>query len=142
MSYLHTGFQKAVVFILLFFIVIPADAGRNDLHMRTFKKAFAAAGDKNYEEAIALYSEILEQNPYHVDALTQLGICYVHTNQELDSALTLFHKAMSIIPATDRFSPFGVDLQQTIARTYHLNQQPRELCRCSKVFVIQWTMSS
>ncbi|WP_029510645.1 tetratricopeptide repeat protein [Marinilabilia salmonicolor] len=126
MSYLHTGFQKAVVFILLFFIVIPADAGRNDLHMRTFKKAFAAAGDKNYEEAIALYSEILEQNPYHVDALTQLGICYVHTNQELDSALTLFHKAMSIIPATDRFSPFGVDLQQTIARTYHLNQQPRE----------------
>jgi len=94
--------------------------------MRTFKKAFAAAGDKNYEEAIALYTEILEQNPQHVDALTQLGICFVHTNQELDSALALFHTALSIIPVSDKFSPFGVDLQRTIARTYHLEQRPRE----------------
>ncbi|PRZ01729.1 WD40 repeat protein [Marinilabilia salmonicolor] len=126
MRFLHNLTRKAIILVLLISVALPAEAGRDDLHMRTFKKAFAAAGDKNYEEAIALYTEILEQNPQHVDALTQLGICFVHTNQELDSALALFHTALSIIPVSDKFSPFGVDLQRTIARTYHLEQRPRE----------------
>lgn len=126
MRFLHNLTRKAIILVLLISVALPAEAGRDDLHMRTFKKAFAAAGDKNYEEAIALYADILQQNPQHVDALTQLGICFVHTNQELDSAMALFHTALSIIPASDKFSPFGVDLQRTIARTYHLEQKPRE----------------
>ncbi|WP_291856817.1 tetratricopeptide repeat protein, partial [Marinilabilia sp.] len=118
--------RKAIVLVLLISAALPVDAGRDDLQLRTLKKALVAADDKNYGEAISLYSDILVINPGHVDALTQLGICFVHTNQQLDSALTLFHKALKIIPASERFSPFGVDLQRTIARTYNLNQQPEK----------------
>ncbi len=118
--------KKTVIVMLLVSIVIPAEATGDDLHLRTFKKALAAADDKNYDEAIQLYSEILEANPEHVDALTQLGISFVHTNQKLDFALVLFHKALDIIPVSERFSSFGKDLQLTIARTFTLNQQPEE----------------
>lgn len=126
MRFLHNMTRKAIVLVLLISAALPVDAGRDDLQLRTLKKALVAADDKNYGEAISLYSDILVINPGHVDALTQLGICFVHTNQQLDSALTLFHKALKIIPASERFSPFGVDLQRTIARTYNLNQQPEK----------------
>lgn len=118
--------KRTVIIVLLVSIMLPVEARRDNLHLRTFKKALAAADDQNYDEAIQLYREILEVNPDHVDALTQLGISFVHTNQKLDSALVLFHKALSIIPVSERFSPFGIDLQRTIARTYNLNQQPEE----------------
>jgi cell division protein FtsN len=125
--------RKTVFVILLVSIMLPAEARRDNLYLRTFKKALAAADDKNYDEAIQLYSWILEENPGHVDALTQLGISFVHTNQKLDSALVLFHTALDIIPASERFSPFGIDLQHTIARTYNLNQQPEKALETLKM---------
>jgi hypothetical protein len=125
--------KKSIIALLLVLIVLPAEARRDNLHLRTFKKGLAAADDKNYDEAIQLYREILEANPEHVDALTQLGISFVHTNQKLDSALVLFYKAFSIIPVSERFSPFGIDLQRTIARTFNLNQQPEKAFSVLKI---------
>jgi hypothetical protein len=115
-----------MVAIFLFLMVsISIFAGRGNDHFRTFKKAMMAAENKDFETAMTLYTEILSQSPDHVDALTQLGVCMVTANQSLDSALTLFNKALSIIPSEDRFSPFGFELQRTIARTHNLNEEPK-----------------
>jgi hypothetical protein len=75
---------------------------------------------------MSLYAEILAESPHHIDALTQLGVCLVNTDQSRDSALTLFHQALSNIPEKDLFSPFGIELQRLIARTYNLNEQPQK----------------
>ncbi len=124
MRLLNTVLRRSLIILLLMAIVLPVEARKNDYHFRTFKKALAAADRKDYNEAIRIYSEILESNPQHVDALTQMGICFVQTNQHIDSALVLFHRALSIIPENDHFTPFGIELQRTIARTYNLDEQP------------------
>jgi Tol biopolymer transport system component len=96
----------------------------NSNQSRTFKRAVAAADKNDYNRAITLYSQILEESPDDLDALIQLGICLMATNQRLDSAISCFHRALAIIPAADNFSPFGVELQRTLAHTYNLNYQP------------------
>lgn len=115
-----------VAITLLLVVSMSVLAGRDNGQFRTFKKAMAAAERKDFETAMDLYSEILSQNPDHVDALTQLGVCMVTANQSLDSALVLFNKALNIIPGEDHFSPFGFELQRTIARTHNLNEEPRK----------------
>jgi tetratricopeptide (TPR) repeat protein len=117
---------RVVVVIIGLMMVIPLNARRNNSRHRTFKNAISAADHKDYETAMSLYAGILDEEPDHVDALTQLGICLVTTNQFLDSALMLFQRALNIIPADDHFSPFGIELQLTIARTLNLNQEPEK----------------
>jgi hypothetical protein len=112
--------------IFLSVITLPMDARNGDDHFRTFKKAMSAADDNDYETAISLYSDILAKGPNHIDALTQLGVCFVITNQSLDSALVLFNKAFTLIPEEDHVSPFGIELQLTIARTHNLNQEAQK----------------
>ncbi len=101
-------------------------AGIRNNHSRDLKKAISAAGNKDYQTAISLYSGILEESPRHVDALTQLGVCLVTSNQSLDSALMFFNRALNIIPENDHFTPFGIELQLTLARTHSLNQEPEK----------------
>ncbi|WP_158275615.1 tetratricopeptide repeat protein [Marinilabilia rubra] len=125
MRSLHIN-SRMITIIFFLMVSMSVFGGRDNGRFRTFKKAMAAAENKDFETAMALYSEILSQNPGHVDALTQLGVCMVTANQSLDSALVLFNKALNIIPREDRFSPFGFELQRTIARTHNLNAHPKK----------------
>ncbi len=117
-------FCFSTLLILLLLLALPTPGAAQKRYNRLFYKALVASDEKDYETAINLYREILEHSPDHVDALTQLGICLVSNNEPPDSALTLFYKALSIIPERDHFSDFGVDLQLTIARTYKLAEKP------------------
>lgn len=110
--------------LLLQFALMPLQAGGNNDHFRTFKKALRSAENKDYETAMSLYSEILQEEPLHIDALTQLGICMVTTNQSHDSALVLLNKAFDLLPDNEKFSQFGIELQHVIARTHNLREDP------------------
>jgi hypothetical protein len=125
MSLLHVIFRFVVITAAMT-VMLPLRAAGDNGQYRTFKKAIVAADNKDYKKAMLLYAEILAESPNHIDALTQLGVCLVNTDQSLDSALILFHKALNNIPEKDLFSPFGVELQRLIARTYNLNEQPKK----------------
>lgn len=51
----------------------------------------------NYREASAAYLAFLVKEPDHVDALTDLGLIYIHRNMD-EMALESFKKALSLAP--------------------------------------------
>lgn len=97
-----------------------------DKHHNTFRKGIMAADQGDYGTAIDFFTQILKETPDHIDALTQLGVTYMESNQQMDSALILFDKVLSLIPPEDIYDPFGIYLHQVKARTHNLMLQPRK----------------
>ncbi|WP_162198185.1 tetratricopeptide repeat protein [Geofilum rubicundum] len=97
-----------------------------DKHHNTFRKGITAADQGDYTTAIDYFQQIISETPDHIDALTQLGVTYMESNQQLDSAITLFDRVLSLIPPEDIYDPFGIYLHQVKARTYNLMLQPRK----------------
>lgn len=121
--------MKIQLFLITFFfwcIALHSQSPEKNDFSNHFKRAIAAADNSDFNKAIAIYSQILEKSPNNVDALTQLGFCFMTTNNKLDSALFLFNKALTIIPQEETFSPFGIYLQRAIARTHNLNYEPEK----------------
>ncbi len=56
-----------------------------------------AVKEKDVDEQIRLYSEILEINPYHVESLNNRGLAYKN-KQDYNAALSDFAKAIDITP--------------------------------------------
>jgi tetratricopeptide (TPR) repeat protein len=96
-----------------------------DKHYNTFRKGILAADEGDYATAIDFFSQIISETPNHIDALTQLGVTYMESNQKMDSAIILFDKVLALIPPEDIYDPFGIYLHQVKARTYNLMLQPR-----------------
>ncbi len=97
-----------------------------DKHYNTFRRGILAADEGNHEAAIGLFTQIINETPDHIDALTQLGVTYMESNQQMDSAIILFDKVLSLIPPEDIYDPFGIYLHQVKARTYNLMLKPRQ----------------
>ncbi|WP_088655686.1 tetratricopeptide repeat protein [Geofilum rhodophaeum] len=97
-----------------------------DRHSGTFRRAVNAADQGDYQTARDLLGNILKDNPLHMDALTQLGVVFMETNQQLDSAQALFNRVLAQIPEEDLYDPFSVYLHQLKARTYNLQLEPRK----------------
>ena len=97
-----------------------------DRHSGTFRRAVNAADQGDYQTARDLLGNILKDNPLHMDALTQLGVVFMETNQQLDSAQALFNRVLAQVPEEDLYDPFSVYLHQLKARTYNLQLQPRK----------------
>lgn len=119
-------FVYLLVLILFAISVIPLNSQivLRDKHHGTFRRGIAAADQRDFSRAIELFSEILAESPNHVDALTQLGVTFIDSNQKLDSAILVFRKVLSIIPEQDLFDPFGIYVQQMMARAYSLRHEP------------------
>ncbi len=97
-----------------------------DKHHNTFRKGILAADEGDHAAAIDFFTQIINETPDHIDALTQLGVTYMESNQQMDSAIILFDKVLSLIPPEDIYDPFGIYLHQVKARTYNLMLQPRQ----------------
>ncbi|MCK5219344.1 tetratricopeptide repeat protein [bacterium] len=62
-----------------------------------FEKAKVWEADKEYTLATNLYNRIIRENPYHLQAYTQLGLFY-YEHKQYQPAIKLFRQALKISP--------------------------------------------
>jgi tetratricopeptide (TPR) repeat protein len=126
--------QRSIAFKIILIIIFLAgqvavslsQVVLRDKHHNTFRKGIMAADQGDYASAISFFTQIIKETPDHIDALTQLGVTYMESNQQMDSAIILFDKVLSLIPPEDIYDPFGLYLHQVKARTHNLMLQPRQ----------------
>ncbi len=109
--------------LLLFVISLAPQLGYcversfNDVN-KDYKEAVRLSQNEAYSEAIVLFKKVLLSEPNSVDALYNLGFCYLNASLEPDSALTFFQKAYALLTPDEHLSVIGVDLQLSIAKSY------------------------
>lgn len=63
-----------------------------------FAQAVKAQGDKQYDQAITLYTQAIKLQPKNADFVYSLGTCY-QANNDIDNAITCYLQAQSMNPS-------------------------------------------
>ncbi len=99
----------------------------NESHIRStklFKRAMQLADKGNYEDAIDIFKIITIQNPKDLDALFNMGLCYLNTTNGADSALIQFNKGLEILTDEEREGHIGTEFGISIAKAYQVLLKP------------------
>jgi len=115
-----------VIALLLSFIVQLAQAqSETKFDNKKFTQAVRLADDKAFDEAIDLFSDLLEAEPENVAVLYNIGNCYLNTSDGPDTAVVYFDKAYSLLEGEEKIGDLGVDIQLSMgkARQYLLKHE-------------------
>ncbi|MBN2164866.1 MAG: PD40 domain-containing protein [Marinilabiliaceae bacterium] len=119
--------KKTVFFACVFIYIIIqttvySQSNKKELS-KIYSEAVAYAEDKNYHEAISLLKRLVSEDPERPEVLYYLGYCYLNCTNGADSAVIFFQRGLMVLPEADRNSSLGVDLQYSVAKSYHLQMK-------------------
>ncbi len=117
-------FISAFTFIISIGISQTKDNGSHIRSSKLFKRAMQLADQGNYEDAIDIFKIITNQNPKDLDALFNMGLCYLNTTNGADSALIQFNKGLEILTDKEREGHIGTEFGISIAKAYQVLLKP------------------
>ena len=91
---------------------------------KLFKKAMALADQENYNEAIANFKLIIKNDPQDLDALFNMGLCYLNTSNGADTAVICFNKGLDILTDDEKKGYLGTELGLSLGKAYQVLLQP------------------
>ncbi len=91
---------------------------------RLFKKAMNLAGQDNYRQAIKVFKVLLANDPEHLDALFNMGLCYLNTSNGADSAVISFNKGLDILTDEEKQGYLGAELGLSLGKAYQVLLKP------------------
>ncbi|WP_083631229.1 tetratricopeptide repeat protein [Labilibacter marinus] len=99
----------------------PVKPSRN---AKLFKKAMQMADQQNYNEAIATFKQVVANDPKDLDALFNMGLCYLNTSNGADTAVICFNKGLDILTDDEKKGYLGTELGLSLGKAYQVLLKP------------------
>lgn len=93
---------------------------------KLFRKAMNLADQGNYKEAIDVFKVMVTHNPNDLDALYNMGLCYLNTTSGADTAVVCFKKGLDILSPEEKKGYLGTELRLSLGMAYQVLLQPRK----------------
>ncbi len=114
-----------VVFLLCLIVLGVYSQTKSDSRSaKLFKRAMSLADEGNYKDAISNLKVLLLDDPKNLDALFNLGLCYLNTSDGADSAVIYLNKGMGILTEEQRKGYFGREFGMSIGKAYQVLLKP------------------
>ncbi|TLX77547.1 hypothetical protein E9993_02595 [Labilibacter sediminis] len=113
--------------ILLFVAISTSqtkDGVRSTRSTKLFKRAMSLAEQENYKDAIEVFKIIVEHNPEDLDALFNMGLCYLNTTDGADTAVICFNKGLDILTTEEKQGYLGAELGLSLGKAYQVLLKP------------------
>jgi hypothetical protein len=125
-------FLKIVVLLLLY--VLCGVLGNAQFHFdetnmrynRLLKRAMSLAEQENYVEAIKTFKVLLKSYPNDLDALYNIGVCYLNTSNSADTAKVYFYKGLEVISSDEKLMDLKNEFAMSLGKTYQVLLQPQK----------------
>ena len=121
--------QKSALTIFSLFFALNLSFGQETEEKpntnKEFRTAAKIAEDGNYAKAITDFKKILETEPNDIDALYNIGYCYLNSSQP-DSAIYFFNKSRSLLTEEELSSEFAITMQMFVGKAYQFLYQHDE----------------
>ncbi len=82
------------------------------------------ANEGNYKDAISNFKVLLENDPKDLDALFNIGLCYLNTSDGADTAVTYLNRGMNTLTKEQKSGYFGREFGMSIGKAYQVLLQP------------------
>ena len=119
--------NRLIVFvcICLLGIVVQAQDKKQIRHEnKQFFKALNYAESEDYEKAIGVLKELVNDSPEFMEAYLQLGLCYLNTNTGADSAIVVLKHGLEQMSAGEQSDTLGLDFFRVLGEAYQVTLQP------------------
>jgi hypothetical protein len=123
------GMMKMICLLTLFvgvWCVGYAQEKISNQDTKLFKRAMNLADQGNYKEAIDVFKVMVKNNPEDLDALYNMGLCYLNTTTGADTAVVCFNKGLDILSPEEKKGYLGVELSLSLGMAYQVLLQPRK----------------
>jgi tetratricopeptide (TPR) repeat protein len=126
--------KKTIFSIILFSITIIFNVGllaqiegrsNSFREFRLFRRAMLYAGHDNYAEAIKLFKEILELDSNDLNALFNLGLCYLNSTNGADTAVMYFNKGIDVLSDEEKKGYLGREFSMSLGKAYQVLLRPK-----------------
>ena len=91
---------------------------------KLFKRAMYLADEGNYKDAISNFKVLLKNDPKDLDALFNIGLCYLNTSDGADTAVMYLNRGMNILTEDQKSGYFGREFGMSIGKAYQVLLKP------------------
>ncbi len=110
------------LFLVCLFVYSQANSGSHN--SKLFKRAMRLAEEGNYRDAISNFKVLLLNDSKDLDALFNIGLCYLNTSDGADSAVIYLNKGMDILTDEQKKGYFGREFGMSIGKAYQVLLEP------------------
>ncbi len=82
------------------------------------------ADEGNYKDAISNFKVLLQNDPKDLDALFNIGLCYLNTSDGADTAVMYLNRGMDILTEDQKSGYFGREFGMSIGKAYQVLLKP------------------
>jgi len=120
-------FNKNIVcfFLLLISTITFAQKTKKSTN-KLFEEAMEFAEYANYNEAIYNFKQILSIDSMHIDALYNMGLCYLNTSNGADTAVICFKDGLSKLNESENRGYVGNELRLSLAEAHQVMLEPNK----------------
>ncbi len=109
----------APLFLLLFTTNIVAQTTKSS-NAKLYHAAVALSEAGDCEKAIDQFKRVVKLEPDNINALYNIGYCYLNINNGADSASIYFNKAINLLKEDEYNTELGIDAFMSLAKSYQL----------------------
>ncbi len=108
--------------ISLFLLISINTYSQNNLNnnSKIFNNAVSLSEAGNCTKAVAQFKKVVESEPDNINALYNIGFCYLNINNKADSASAYFIKTIDKLNPDQYYSEIGIDAFMSLAKSYQL----------------------
>ncbi len=117
--------KRSFIILIVLSVVCSITSAQTKLNnTKLFKRAMHLADEGNYKDAISNLKVILENNPKDLDALFNIGLCYLNTSDGADTAIIFLNRGMNTLTEDQRSGYFGREFGMSIGKAYQVLLKP------------------
>ncbi len=109
--------------IILLILVISTNSFAQTKQNNTTKlyhDAVSLSEEGNCEKAIEQFKRVVKLEPDNINALYNIGFCYLNINNRADSASVYFNKTIEHLTTDQYYSEIGIDAFMSLAKSFQL----------------------
>ncbi len=107
------------IFLILFTTNLVAQT-KDSNNAKIYHAAVALSEDGDCEKAIEQFKRVVKSEPDNINALYNIGFCYLNINNGADSASVYFNKTIDLLSKDEYNTEIGLDAFMSLAKSYQL----------------------
>ncbi len=122
---LHQLLLSLLCFLTFWFTGVQSiGQSSSNKNSKLFKNAMQLADNSDYRHAIEIFKVIVKNDPKDLDALFNMGLCYLNTSNGADTAVVCFNKGMDILTEGEKEGYLGRELGLSLGKAYQVLLKP------------------
>ncbi len=118
--------DKLIISLFLLLSINTYSQSNQNNNSKIYNDAVSLSEAGDCEKAVEQFKRVAKLEPDNINALYNIGFCYLNMNNRADSASIYFNKTIEKLNKDQYYSEIGIDAFMSLAKSYQLQYKYQE----------------